>query len=222
MAERLPVAARPLQPEGASLGDWFSLHNRQAGWAAFALLILLGGGWFYRRSEVIKAERAEQAYFQARRSAAAGNIPLAQSDLRKVATRYKGTPGGIQAAFFLAQLNYQQGKFKEGIAELKALEASAGKGSDFAAGVHGLMASGYEETRDFAAAAGQYKLAAEASRFKAEKLAYQAYQARAYMSAGRFAEAQAIWSSLASDEHSPFATEARLRLGELSAQPVKL
>src|SRR6266478_8762101 len=72
-----------------SLTEWFMLHKREVTWAAVALAIIVGGAWFYERSQSIKAQRAEAAYFQARQSAAAGNLSLAVSDLGKVATRYE-------------------------------------------------------------------------------------------------------------------------------------
>jgi hypothetical protein len=42
------------------------------------------------------------------------------------------------------------------------------------------------------------------------------------MAAGKLAEAKAIWSELAKDESGPEAAEAKVRLGEVTAQPVKI
>ncbi|HMI42754.1 MAG TPA: hypothetical protein VK516_03980, partial [Gemmatimonadaceae bacterium] len=74
-----------------SAGDWMLLHKRELMWALVSLAVIVGGFWFYERSQSIKAQRAEAAYFQARQSAAAGNLPLAVSDLKKVVARYEGT-----------------------------------------------------------------------------------------------------------------------------------
>ena len=203
-----------------SLTEWFMLHNREVTWAVVALAIIVGGVWFYERSQSIKAQRAEAAYFQARQSAAAGNLPLAASDLQKVATRYEGTSAGTQAALTLAQLLYDQKKFKEGLAVLKKAEAKAS--GDFRPSVHVLEAAGYEEQKDLTTAAEQYKLAAEATRFPADKAEYQASAARAYMAAGKTDQARAIWTALAKDDTGPVSAEARVRLGELEAKPVKI
>jgi len=196
------------------------LHNREVTWAVVALAIIVGSVWFYERSQSIKAQRAEAAYFQARQSASAGNIPLAASDLQKVATRYEGTSAGTQAALTLAQLLYDQKKFKEGLAVLKKAEAKAS--GDFRPSIHVLEAAGYEEQKDLTTAAEQYKLAAEVTRFPADKAEYQAAAARDYMAAGKPDQAKVIWTALAKDDTGPVSAEARVRLGELEAKPVKI
>ncbi|HUR00432.1 MAG TPA: hypothetical protein VM166_13335 [Gemmatimonadaceae bacterium] len=203
-----------------SISDWLMLHKRTVTWAVLAIAALVAVLWFMQRQKTIKAQRAEAAYFQARRSAAAGNMPLAISDLQKVATRYEGTLAGTQASLSLALALYEQKKFKEGVEALKKAESSAA--GDMKASVHVLEADGYEEMKNFAAAADQYKLAVEATRFPAEKKQFRASAARAYMAAGKLAEAKAIWSELAKDETGPEAAEAKVRLGEVTAQPVKI
>jgi len=203
-----------------SLSDWFMLHQREVTWGAVILAAIVGGFWFYERSQSIKAQRAETAYFQARQSAAAGNLPKAVSDLDKVVNRYEGTRAGAQAALSLALAYYDQNKFKEGIAALKKVESKTPE--DFRASVHVLEAAGYEQLKDFGSAAEQYKLAAQVTRFPADKAQYQASAARSYTEAGKVAEAKAIWTELAKDETGPMAAEARVRLGELEATPVKI
>lgn len=211
---------RPQVDSDESISEWLVLHKREVTWAIVALAILVGALWFYRRSQALKSQRAEAAYFQARRSAAAGNIPAAEADLRKVANRYPGTLAGTQASLSLAQALYDEKKFKEGIDVLKAAEGKAPE--EFAASVHVLEAQGYSELKNFGSAADQFMQAASLTRFPAEKTTYQAAAARAYMSAGKNAEARAIWRELAKDETSPEGAEARVRLGEVTAQPVKI
>lgn len=215
----------PINPRIAddeSIGEWIALHKNALGIGAVALVVLIGGGWFYERSQGIKAERAEKAYYQGRQEAAAGNVALATSDLKKTADRYSGTRAGTQARIYLAQMDYDQKKFKEGIAELKTAEKGVGSSDDFAPSVHLLEANGYEELKDFVNAADQYRLAAEASRFPNDKSRYRAYQARALMTAGKRAEALAIWEDLAKDETGAFQLEAKLRIGELQAAAAKV
>lgn len=203
-----------------SLTEWVMLHKRGVTWAAIALAIVFGGYWFYERSQSIKAQRAEAAYFQARQSAGAGNLPLAISDLQKVVNRYEGTRAGAQAALSLAQALYDQKNFKEGVAALKKAETKAPE--EFRAAIHALEAAGYEELKDFISGAQEYKAAAEATRFPTDKAEYQAAAARDYMAAGKTEEAKAIWAELAKDEAGPTAAEARVRLGEVEAKPMKI
>jgi hypothetical protein len=205
-----------------SIGEWLALHKTALGWAALAVVIVVGGGWFYERSETLKSERAEKSYYQARQEAALGNSALATADLKKVADRYPKTRAGVEARIFVAQMDYDAKKFKEGISELKTAESNISSGDDFAPTVHNLQANGYEELKDFISAADQYRLAAETSRFPNDKGRYRAFQARALMSAGKRADALAIWEDLAKDEKSPFALEAKLRIGELEATPAKV
>jgi predicted negative regulator of RcsB-dependent stress response len=211
------------QRQGAheeTMTEWFMLHQREVGWAVVALAIIVGGFWYYERSQAIKAQRAEAAYFQARQSAATGNLPLAVSDLKKVVSRYEGTSAGTQAAITLAQTLYDQKKFKEGLEVLRAAEAKAP--SDFRPSIHILEAAGREELKDLVGAAEQYNMAAQVTRFPADKAEYQSAAARDYMAAGKTEEARAIWAALVKDETGPGAAEARVRLGELEARPLKI
>jgi predicted negative regulator of RcsB-dependent stress response len=194
------------------------VHKRAVTWGAIVLAVIVLGLWYYERSQTLRAQRAETQYFQARQAAATGNVLLAASDLQKVATRYEGTRGGAQAALTAAQLLYDQKKYKEGIAALEKTKAKAP--DDFKPSVHVLEAGGYEDLKDFVSAAAQYKLAATATRFPADKAMYQAAAARDYMAAGKTDEAKAIWTELAKDDTGPMASEAKVRLGEVIAKPM--
>ena len=203
-----------------SLTEWLTLHGREVTWAVVAIAVIAGGLWFYERSQSIKAQRAENAYFSARQSISAGNLPLAVSDLQKVVTRYEGTPAGAQAALSLAQTLYDQKKYKEGLDVLKKAESKATE--DFRASIHVMEAAGYEELKDYLKAADEYQKAANAARFPADKSLYRGDAARSFAAAGKKAEAKAIWTDLAKEEGTPMAAEARVRLGELEAEPVKI
>jgi predicted negative regulator of RcsB-dependent stress response len=213
-------AKRRFGADEESLTEWVMLHKREVTWGVIGLAVVVLSFWYYERSQSIRAQRAEAQYFQARQSAAAGNLPLAVSDLQKVAARYEGTRAGAQASLSLAQVLYDQKKFKEGVAALKKAEAKAP--SDFKPSIHVLEAGGYEELKDFVAAAEQYKLAAKETRFPAEKADFQAAAARDYMAAGKTEEAKAIWTELAKDETGPVAAEAKVRLGEVIAKPMTI
>ena len=214
------VPTRSRYTDDDSLTDWVMLHKREVTWGAIALAAVILGIWYFERSQTLKAQRAESQYFQARQAAASGNVLLAASDLQKVATRYEGTRGGAQAALTAAQLMYDQKKYKEGISALEKTEPKAP--DEFKASIHVLEAGGYEELKDFVSAAAQYKIAATATRFPADKAQYQAAAARNFMAAGKSAEAKAIWTELAKDETGPMAAEAKVRLGEVSAKPMTI
>src|SRR3954470_19060428 len=201
-----------------SFSEWVQLHQRELTWTVVAIAVLGGGIWFYERSQSIKAQRAEAAYFQARQSVATGNEAAAVSALQKVVNRYEGTLSGAQAALTLALTLYMEKKFREGIDVLRSAEAKAP--DDFKPSIHIVQAAGYEELKDFVAAAQQYEAAAKATRFPADKAEYQADAARDYAAAGKTDLAKGIWTELAKDETNPLAAEAHVRLGELTAKPM--
>jgi predicted negative regulator of RcsB-dependent stress response len=196
----------------------YDRHKQHLGWIGVVIILIAGGVWFYLRSETIKSQRADAAFEAAMQSVSSGNLPLAQSDLKKAATRYAGTNGGTESAMALAKIYYQQNKFQEGIAELKQPIADGG---DMKYEAMILMASGYEGLNKWPDAAKQYEAAADAARFPADKASAQAMAARAYQQAGDKAAAEKIWNALLADPNSAFAVEAKIRLGELTAAPVK-
>lgn len=202
-----------------SMNDWLQLHSRQVSWAVIGLVVVIGGGWFYTRSQSLKAERAVTAYSGVQQSIASGNLPLAESDLRKLITRYDGTPAAMQGSLVLAQLLYQEGKYDDGIAELKNATPKLESSKDFGASAHLLMAGGYEQTKKYVEAAHEYEAAAKAARFDADRERYQSVAAEDYLIAGRKDDARRIWTALAADSKGAVAGEARLRLGELDAAP---
>ncbi|HEY1952238.1 MAG TPA: tetratricopeptide repeat protein [Gemmatimonadaceae bacterium] len=217
-ASGTPVHKRKSDDEGIS--EWLALHKREATWAVVAVAVIVAGIWFYERSQALKAQRAETAYFQARQSVlAGGNQAQAVSNLQKVATRYEGTQAGAQAALTLAQALYDQKKYKEGVDALKGAEGTAP--DDFKASIHSLEAAGYEGLKNYVAAAQQYEEAGKVTRFPADKAEYQADAARDYTTAGKTDRAIAIWTELAKDETNPLAAEAKVRLGELTAKPMQ-
>jgi predicted negative regulator of RcsB-dependent stress response len=202
------------------IADWFRDHSREVTWGVIGLAVIVGGVWFYERSQSIKSQRAETAYFQARQAVEAGNIPLGVSDLQKVVTRYEGTAAGTQAALTLAQALYDQGKFKEGV---DALKKAGGKApTEFKASVHVLEAAGYEGLKDFANAAEQFKTASDVTQFPADKAEYLSDAARNYQAAGNTKAAIAIWQDLVKNENAGVAGEARVRLGELTAKQMQV
>ena len=84
-----------------------------------------------------------------------------------------------------------------------------------------LIAAGYEQLGKPAEAAERYKRAAAAAEFAVDQANLKASAARAYTAAGRADAARELWTELAGDPTSALSGEARVRLGELTAQPVK-
>lgn len=214
------MASTQIETEGWEFADWIQANTRAITIGAVIVAIAAGGWWFYARSEQIKRTNAERGLNQAKQSLAAGNAALAQTDLQRVATRYKGTPPGAQAAMILAQIHYDQGKFGEGLAALEPYQNSGAAGESLAS-IWSLTADGQLGDGKAEAAAQSYGKAADATAQPGAKAMYRAQSARAFMAAGKPAEARAVWEDLADDEFVPVRTEAQLRLGELTAAAAK-
>lgn len=212
-----PVRPRA-RPESAfeSIAEWFQLYNRQITYGVIAIAVVVGGVWYYSRAQALKSERAERAYFAAQQSLP-GNLPLAESDLRKVIARYDGTTAAVLAQLTLARLLFEENKPSEGIDVLQKAMPALNKSSDFTSGAHLLMAAGYEQLLKFGAAANEYATAARAARFDQDRQRYESSEARAYLLAGQVEKAKEIWTRLAADSKGTVAGEARVRLGELTA-----
>ena len=195
--------------------DWARANSKAIGIGltvvAAAVIIAIVARQYSNRRE----DAAEAALSRARQSYAQGNLPLAQTDLRRVISQFGGSAAGSQASMLLAQAYYEQGKADSG---LKVLDDGKASSSDRAA-FEALKGAGFEQKKDYAKAAERYKAAAELTDAKIAKDRYLADAARVYTSAGNKAEAIKIWDAMAKDAASPFSSEAKVRLGELEATP---
>lgn len=197
--------------------DWTRINSRALTIGAAVIVIAAGAWWFTMQARQKRAINAGKALMQAQQSLNAGNAALATSDLQKVATNYSSTNAGAQAAELLAQLDYDNGKFQDGIDVLTRARHDAA--SYQLPAILGLIGDGYMQMGKAADAARQYDASADASAMKLEKAAARAKAARAYAVAGDTAKARHIWSALVDDpDAQSVSAEARIRLGELTAR----
>ena len=202
-----------------SFVEWVQANSRVVGIGAAVIVIGAIGAWFYIRSAEIKRQNADRGLNQAKQSLSAGNPALAESDLQKVAARYKGTAAGAQAAMILAQLEFDQGKFAEGLKALDPYQNVSAAGPNLGP-VWALTGDGQLSSGKPAEAAVSYQKAADATPLFGEKAIYLSKSGRALMLAGKDAEARALWEKLVADPNAiAVRNEALVRLGELSAKP---
>jgi hypothetical protein len=176
------------------------------------------GAFLYLQSAALKTSRADEALGAAEQSFASGNLALAQSDLEKMVMRYDGTSAAHQGTMLLALVFYQQGKYQEGVAIMRAAVAKAGSGP-FATASLRLLGDGYLELGTPAEAADSYKKAAQLSAYETERARLRLMAAGAYALAGNQVAAAAIWEDLAKSPTATVANEARLRLGQHQTKP---
>jgi tetratricopeptide (TPR) repeat protein len=216
MAPQQTIETEPTRT--LSFAEWIQANTRLIGIGAALVVVAAAGFWFYLRSAEIRRLNAERGLNQAKQSLSSGNIPLAQNDLQRVATRYKGTPAGSQAAMVLAQILYDQGKFDEGLKVLEPYENGSAAGPNLPAAL-ALKADGELAQGKAVEAASTYQKAADATSMPGERSIYLAKAGRALMTGGKDAEAVAIWEKLIADpEAAAVRNEATIRLGELSAR----
>jgi len=195
--------------------DWARANTKPIAVAAIVIALAAATWFFAKQWRERQADAAEVALNRARQSYGQGNLPLAQTDLKRVITRFGGSAAGSQASMLLAQAYYEQGKADSG---LKVLNDGKPSDTDEAA-FEALKGAGLEQKKEYAQAAERYRAAAGLADAKIAKDRFMADAARALTSANNKAEAAKIWSALANDNASTFAAEARVRLGELVATP---
>ena len=214
------AAARPdLEERAEDFKEWALLHSRLLTGAAVAVALAAGAAWIYVKSQAAQAQNASTALMEAEQALGAGNAALAQSDLEKLIARYGSTDAGHQAHLLLAQAYYDAGKYSEGTADLEKFVQSSPKLLE--ASAYNLIGAGYEQQNKFDDAATAYQKAATAASGKSDRDSYLANAARALTAGGKTTDAIKIWSKLAADPTSATSAEARVRLGELQAKPVK-
>jgi len=217
-----PTLEAPVrEPKAESFLDWFRINSRLVGAAVAVVVAVAFGFWFYNRSVVLKAENADKKLLAAKQSIGSGNLPLAQSDLKKVADQYGGTGAGAEAGMLLAQLKMDQGDNQGAVTVLTDLVHKFPSGP-YAASVRALLGDAYEQLGKPAEAAAEYEKAALATALPNERALLMSKLGRAWAAAGKTDKARQTWESLASQQSSAsLAAEARIRLGELLATTQK-
>jgi predicted negative regulator of RcsB-dependent stress response len=211
------------QPKAESFLDWFHINSRLVTAGTVVVLVAIAGAWYYQTARTQKLENADKQLLLAKQSLAPGNanLPLAESDLKKVADRYAGTSAGTEAGMLLAQLKLEKGDNQGAVTYLRELTGKVSDGPN-AATVRGLLGDAYAQLDKPAEAAVEYEKAAALTEMPNEKAYLLSRAGHAYMAAQKRPEARRIWEALAANQDSPaLAAEARVRLGELVASEAR-
>jgi predicted negative regulator of RcsB-dependent stress response len=197
--------------------DWTRINAKALTIAAVAVVLAAGVYWVYVRTKENQAARAAQALLTAKSSIGSGNLPLAHSDLQNIVNKWQSTNAGVEASMLLAGMDYDQGKFSDGIKLLQDAE-NTGPGREIAPTLESLIGDGYMSSKQASKAADAYSRAANVSRYEAETATNKAKAARAYEVAGDTAKSIELWTWLSTDPAgASMASEAKVRLGELEA-----
>lgn len=208
------AAQPPIELDAENLGETLQRYQRPLIIGAILVAAGIGGAVLMKRSADIKETRGMEALTAAEAVYGSGDPVAAQAELGKVVTRYAGTGAGTAAALLSAQLSFENGKVPEGLA---ILDKAIGKAKPHQkAGLLALRAAGKATAGQPAEAAKDYEAAAAVAQFRQEREQFQMEAARQHVTAGNFAAAKALYEAISSREDSAHASEARLRLGELT------
>lgn len=210
------IAADDLELD--SILDTLSARKREITIGGIVIVALAGGLLLWRMSVNQKNARAQTALTQATNALFSGNRPLAMNELQQVADRYRDTAPGIEGAMSLAQLDFEDARWADGIKVLDAAKQSSAAGQ-FRDALDGLMGGAYADLKKYDEAVKSYQAASDEAPYPSLKDTYLADAARVLMVAGKKDEARKIWEAIAAKPDSPVVAEAKVRLGELDAVP---
>ena len=210
-------ASSVAQPKAESFLDWFHVNSRLVTIGAITVLAVAFGVWFKQRMSINETLGADRKLLAAKQSMNTGNIPLAESDLKKIVDQYASKPSGVEAGLLLGQLRMEKGDYAAAVGGLRELVGKLGSSAG-SAEARSLLGDALAQSDKAADAAAEYERAASATSMVNARAFLTAKAARAYMTAGKPAEARKLWETLAAQsDNEGLATEARVRLGELAA-----
>lgn len=203
-----------MELDSETVTETFQRFQRPIIIGAVVAAVGIGGYFFMQRSAQIKETRGMEALLAVEPSYQAGDNTKAREELGKVVNRYAGTAAGTQAAHLAAQLAFEAGEPQQGLTLLD--QALAKARAEEKPGLLALRAAGKATAGQPAEAAKDYEAAAAAAQFTQERDLYRMEAARQHVAAGNFDAARTLYSAIAEREDSPHASEARLRLGEIT------
>jgi tetratricopeptide (TPR) repeat protein len=209
---------RPLGLEGLDWLERLKQNSRALTFAAVALAVVAGVIWLYGTTQHRKESFAAQELTRARSAAEAGNLPLAASDLARIAERLGGTRAADDATILLNQIRLIQGQTEAAVTALQ--EFVRGRHPDYVrASAYGLLGGGLEDQAQYREAAQAYREAANAARLDFLKAQYLLDAGRALTAAGDSAGAREVLGEvLRRFGELDQAAEARIRMAELGGE----
>jgi tetratricopeptide (TPR) repeat protein len=167
--------------------------------------------WSGRQAEARAADQLRQAQF----ALESQNLPLAASELSRVAENYSGTRAADQAMVLLAKVRLLQGQNEQAVTVLREFAPSADR--LFRAQAFSLLAAAYENLGHFREAAQAFENAAGTALWPFLQGQYLLDAARDWAAAGDTARAVTNLERVIRDfEETGPVVEAKVRLGELT------
>jgi len=217
MATTVEATRKAQTAEAAPPASWVRDPKRQAIAGAAVASVIALGVWFVVTSGRRKEEFASRLFSQALATADKGNLPQASADLQRVIQTYTGTETGSEAVLALNQIRMASGQSELAAANLSEFVARK-PAARFAAPAYALLGAAQENAKKFAEAGAAYEQAAAAAEIGFVKASYLVDAGRAYRLAGKTPEASRAYRTVVEKyPDAPAASEAKVRLGELTA-----
>ncbi|MDQ2668100.1 MAG: tetratricopeptide repeat protein, partial [Gemmatimonadota bacterium] len=172
--------ATATQPRAESFVDWFHINSRLISVGAIVVVAIGFGMWFVQRTALNETISADKQLLTAKASLNSRNLPLAESDLKKVADKYPKRPAGVEAGLLLGQLRLEKGDYQGAASELEGLSSKVSSGPG-ASAIRGLLGDAKAQLSKPADAAVEYEKAATLAEGPGEKSFWRAKAARAYV-----------------------------------------
>jgi tetratricopeptide (TPR) repeat protein len=181
---------------------------------AVALIALVA--WMVTSSARRKEEFGNRALLTARSAAEQGNLPLAATEFQKIIDTYRGTDAAQAAVIGLNQVRMVNGQSDLAAVNLREFLATS-PDPQYAAPAHGMLAAALENAGRPADAAASYQQASDVATVDYLRAEYLVDAGRAWMAAGRRAEAEQAYRAVVTRFSETAAiTEAKVRLSELT------
>ena len=200
---------------------WSRENLRRLAVVLAGLLLVLLAILLYRGSRAGESRRAAERFQEIWQAYGAGNYQLAANDFRQFRVQYRGTEYVDDATVYLANSYIQAGDHPAAIKVLEEFRRDYGD-SPLAGAAEALLASAYESSGDRVKAAAAYERARQKATYEFEEVNALMGVARTHAAAGSHEKAAAAYREVVeSYSESPRAQEARVRLAELTAKPLR-
>jgi predicted negative regulator of RcsB-dependent stress response len=170
---------------------WAKRHSRVLIAGGVALLLLVGGLFWYRSYTTTIRENAAMELTQVRQTVMAGNLPLAIRDLESFIATYDGTPAAREARVLLAQIYLEAGQAQQAASTVERLARDPG--APLGASAAFLLAGAYEAAGHQDRAEQVFLRIADDARFDFERVEALDHAARLRLQRGDAAGAATLY-----------------------------
>lgn len=199
---------------------WSRENVRKVAIGVGALLLIVLAILAWRGTQAGESRRAAVRFQEIWQAYIAGNFQLAANDFRQFQSQYAGSDYADDAAFYLGDSYYQAGDYPAAIAALEEFDRRHAE-SPYRYAAANVLGAAYESNGDLVRAADAYAEAAERADFDYQRSEALLNQARVHNAAGSAEEAaNAYRTVLERYPQTPHVQEARVRLAELTAEPI--